>query len=201
MASATEDDRELLQRTADGDRDAFAALFRKYQRLVYRFARQMSGCAATADDVTQDVFVALMRNSRHFDPAMGALSTYLYAVARRMVRRRLVWRSRQVPIDQEMPGHVVEAGDDPLAALARQRALETLRRAILSLPVHYREVVVLCELDGLSYAEAADIVQCRVGTIRSRLSRARALLARKLSDQASDLEPVTERGRSTRCIA
>ena len=73
------------------------------QRLVYRFARQMSGCAATADDVTQDVFVALMRNSRHFDPAMGALSTYLYAMARRMVRRRLVWRSRQVPIDQETP--------------------------------------------------------------------------------------------------
>lgn len=201
MVSEDQDDADLIERAAHGDREAFAALFRRHHRLVHRFARQMSGCATTADDVTQDVFMAIMRNLSRFDPAMGSFPTYLYGIARRIVRRRIFWRGRQVQIDDMPSGEPMATSGDPVAALARERALRSLRRAIVSLPVHYREIVVLCELDGLSYAEAAAVVGCRIGTVRSRLSRARALLARKLADQPSVLDAVTEPERSTRCLA
>jgi RNA polymerase sigma-70 factor (ECF subfamily) len=143
--------------------------------------------------------VALIRNLGRFDPARGALTTYLFGIARRMVRRKLFWQGRQVPLDDAC--EPAASLGDPTQALARERAVASLRRAIISLPVHYREVLVLCDLDGLSYAETASIVGCRVGTVRSRLSRARALLARKLTDQPSVPEAVNDPGRSTRCLA
>jgi RNA polymerase sigma-70 factor (ECF subfamily) len=196
MASADQDDADLIERAAHGDREAFAALFERHHRRIHRYARRMSGCSALADDVTQDVFVALMRNLGRFDPAMSELTTYLYGIARRMVRRKLLWRGRQLQLDEVAAERGVADGD-PADALARQRALASLRRAIVALPVHYREVLVLCELDGLTYAEAATIVRCRIGTVRSRLSRGRALLARKLADQPSIADEI----RPARCLA
>jgi RNA polymerase sigma-70 factor (ECF subfamily) len=201
MVSGDLDDADLIELAAHGDREAFAALFRRHHRLVHRFARQMSGCAATADDVTQDVFVAVMRNLSRFDPAMGSFTTYLYGIARRTVRRRMFWRARQVQLDEVSVDPAAAPEGDPVAVLARERALGSLRRAIVSLPVHYREALVLCDLDGLSYAAAAAVIGCRIGTVRSRLSRARTLLARKLADQPSVLDIVPEPGRSTRCLA
>ena len=173
-------DTELLDRMASGDRDALALIFRRHHGTVYRFSRQMLGSTEAAEDITQDVFVALTKSAGRFDPTVASLSTYLYGIARNLVLQRYKRNRsrREVNIDA-MAGEDEAAfatSSDPAEALSREQATRALRRAILRLPVHYREVIVLCELNGLSYEDAAGIAGCPVGTIRSRLSRARQLL-------------------------
>ena len=127
--------------------------------------------------------MALAANAGRFDPAVASLSTYLYGIARNLIIKRYK-RSRawtEVNID------AVEGGDaaalatssDPTDALSRAQMIGQLRLAILRLPVHYREVVVLCELNGMSYEEAAAVAGCPVGTVRSRLNRARRMLVQR----------------------
>jgi RNA polymerase sigma-70 factor (ECF subfamily) len=173
-------DTELLDRMVSGDREALALIFRRHHGTVYRFSRQMLGSSEAAEDVTQDVFVALTKSAGRFNPAVASLSTYLYGIARHLVLQRYK-RSRarvEVNID-EMTGDDEAAfatSSDPAEAISRAQATRLLRLAILRLPVHYREAVVLCELNGLSYDEAAIIAGCPIGTVRSRLSRARRML-------------------------
>ncbi|HET9469250.1 MAG TPA: RNA polymerase sigma factor [Vicinamibacterales bacterium] len=173
-------DPELLQRIAAGDRDALAIVFRRHQGTVYRFSRQMLGSAEAAEDVTQDVFVALTRSAGRFDPALGSLSTYLYGIARNLVlQRHKKRRARiEVNIDDIAGDHEAAFATtcDPTETISRAQATRQLRQAILALPVRYREVVVLCELNGLTYEAAAAIAGCPIGTVRSRLSRARRML-------------------------
>jgi RNA polymerase sigma-70 factor, ECF subfamily len=173
-------DAEIVDRIAAGDREALAIVFRRHHGTVYRFSRQMLGSVEAAEDVTQDVFVALTKGSVRFDPAVASFSTYLYGIARNLVLQRYK-RSRarfEVHIDA-VSGDDEAAfaiSSDPADSMARAHATRQLRQAILRLPVHYREVVVLCELNGLSYEDAAAIVGCPIGTVRSRLSRARHML-------------------------
>lgn len=170
---------------ARGDREAFAEIFARHRASVYRYARQMSGCPAVADDVVQDVFVALMDAIRRFDPARGALSTYLYGVTRHVVMRHVQRRGERVEVDVEELStedqQALSAPCDPFDTIVASDTVERLRVAIVSLPIHQREVVVLCELHERSYEEAAVIVGCPLGTIRSRLSRGRAALAEKMA--------------------
>ncbi|HEY9403425.1 MAG TPA: RNA polymerase sigma factor [Pyrinomonadaceae bacterium] len=189
-ASPEHSDEELLRLMTAGDADAFAALYRRRQAGIYRFALQMCGSEGIAEDVTQEVFMMLVRDSHMFDPARGALSSYLYGVARNQVLRRLEKERHFVAMTDEtaegdgatsVPTHLV-AADDPLAELARSELIETVRQAVLALPAHYREVVVLCELHEMSYAEAAAVLGCAVGTVRSRLHRARSLLCERLRE-------------------
>ncbi|HZH32050.1 MAG TPA: RNA polymerase sigma factor [Pyrinomonadaceae bacterium] len=205
-ASPEHSDEELLRLASAGDADAFAALYRRRQAGVYRFALQMCGSEGIAEDVTQEVFMALMRDSRLFDPARGTLASYLYGVARNQVLRRLEKERHFVAMTDETAEdggaaldstHLV-AADDPLAQLARNELIGTVRQAVLALPAHYREVVVLCELHELSYAEAAVALGCAVGTVRSRLHRGRALLVERLREvrqqqdagAATDFDPL-----------
>ncbi len=175
-------DEELLRRTAAGDEDAFAALSRRRQPSIYRFALQMSGSVGVAEEVTQEVFLALMRESRQYDPARGSLAAYLYGMARHQVLRHLEKDRAHVPIAEEPEEtSALVSRDDPAGELYRRQSIESVRRAVLTLPPNYREVVVLCDLHEMSYAEAAETLGCAVGTVRSRLHRARALLGEKLS--------------------
>ncbi len=179
-------DDELLRLAGSGFEEAFAALYQRRQATVYRFALQMSGSSAIAEEVTQDVFMMLLRDSSGYDASRGTLAAYLYGIARRLVWRRLAQSRSHFPLA------VVESEDsrtpEPLVAfpeverdLARDESVRALRRAILALPAGYREAVVLCDLHELSYAEAAGILGCAIGTVRSRLHRARALLAERLA--------------------
>ncbi|HEV2802729.1 MAG TPA: RNA polymerase sigma factor [Pyrinomonadaceae bacterium] len=206
-ASPEHSDEELLKRTAAGDADAFAALYRRRQAGIYRFALQMCGSEGIAEDVTQEVFMTLVRESQLFDPTRGTLSSYLYGVARNQVLRRLEKERHFVALVDETTedggaqsqgavAHPVST-DDPLAELTRSELIETVRGAVLALPAHYREVVVLCELHEMSYAEAADALGCAVGTVRSRLHRARTLLCERLREThardaagATDFDPL-----------
>jgi RNA polymerase sigma factor (sigma-70 family) len=173
-------DSELVDRMASGDREAFAAVFRRHQATIYRFSRQMLGSREAAEDVTQDVFIALAQTARRFDPSVASLTTYLYGIARNLILHRNRRSRAHLEVDigsvasEDSPA--MTTAPDQADALSRAEMVGRLRLVIVRLPVHYREVVVLCELNGLSYEEAATISGCPVGTIRSRLSRARQIL-------------------------
>jgi RNA polymerase sigma-70 factor (ECF subfamily) len=183
---------------ASGDREAFAAIFRRHQGVVYRFSRQMLASREAAEDVTQDVFVALAKSGRRFDPSVSSFSTYLYGIARNLVLQRYKrGRARaEVSIDtvSSADAAALTAADDPVDdTLSRSQLLKQLRLAILRLPVHYREIVVLCELNGLSYEDAAQVAGCPIGTVRSRLNRARRLLVERCKAQWRPAEAGQER--------
>ena len=179
----TNGDGDLLRLISRGDEAAFLAFYRRYQGPVYRFALQMSGQAEIAEEVTQDVFMVVMGSARKYDPARGSIAAYLYGVARNFVLRRLEQERPYITALDDPESEFSDiAADDPdvLASLARNERIESLRRAVLALPPAYREVVVLCDLHELDYTEAATVLDCAIGTIRSRLHRARALLAEKM---------------------
>jgi RNA polymerase sigma-70 factor (ECF subfamily) len=175
-------DLDLLRRASAGDSAAFAALFERYQHVVYRFARAMTGSADAADDVTQEVFIILIRDLHRFQPERSALSTYLYGIARNVSRDRARRERRFVPLD--VLGLTRRCDPDVRGPFDRLLAAEAdgeVRAALARLPVQYREVVVLCDLHDLSYAEVAAIVRASVGAVRSRLHRGRVLLRQRLS--------------------
>ncbi|HJQ31384.1 MAG TPA: RNA polymerase sigma factor, partial [Pyrinomonadaceae bacterium] len=184
--SQQQTDAELLGRMLVGDEEAFTALYRRRQPSVYRFALQMSGSEAVAEDVVQETFMVLMRDAGNFDPARGSLAAYLYGIARNHVLRAFDRERALVRFDDETeegrdtPHENLITRPDPLGDMTRAETVEQLRQAVLALPPYYREVVVLCELHEMSYVEAAGALDCAVGTVRSRLHRARAMLAEKM---------------------
>jgi RNA polymerase sigma-70 factor (ECF subfamily) len=131
-------DRDLLRRMMDGDREAFAALYRRRQADIFRFALHMSGSEALADDVVQEVFLTLLRDGRTCDPARGQVAAFLYGIARNHVLRR----AGRFRIEGEAPEPV--SADHPESELMRGELVAAVRTAVLALPMHYREAVVLC---------------------------------------------------------
>ena len=180
-------DAALLEQALTGAEDAFTALYRRRQGGVYRFALQMTGSAALAEDVTQETFLALLLHGTRYDQARGTVASFLYGIARNLVLRRLDRRPGAELEIEECAGP-----EDLLEDLTRRESIEHVRQAVLNLPPVFREVVVLCDLQDSSYEEAAMALDCPVGTVRSRLSRARAMLARKLRGAACA-------GRSIEC--
>jgi RNA polymerase sigma-70 factor (ECF subfamily) len=198
-------DSELLRLMLAGDEEAFALLYRRRQGGIYRFAAQMSGSDSIGDDVTQEVFLFLMREGHTFDRSKGTLSAFLLGVARVYVRRRLKAEQRLEPLgdtldDDEAP-FSPQSDMCPLEDLTRAETIESVRRAILSLPEKHREVIVLCELQGVSYAETAEILGCAIGTVRSRLHRARAQLLTMLRPAADVEQRDSATVKSARCFA
>jgi RNA polymerase sigma-70 factor (ECF subfamily) len=180
VADSVPDD-NLLERIAAGDAAAFTMLFRRRQADVYRVALLITGGRAAAEDVTQDVFLDVMRDAARYERGRSTVTAWLCGIARNHSRRRLERDGRLValPDEHEVDGAGV-VRTDPADALANAQQVDALRRAVLSLPLRYREVVVLCDLEELSYRDAALSLDCAVGTVRSRLHRARALLAAKM---------------------
>jgi RNA polymerase sigma-70 factor, ECF subfamily len=176
-------DEELLRQMMAGDEGAFIVLYRRWQSGIYRFALRMCGSEALAEDVTQEVFMILMREGGRYDANKGSLSAYLYGIARFQVLRKMQRERTMVSMDDdesEVTDEMMMTSFDPLLDLARAETVQSVRDAIGVLPTHYREVVVLCELHELSYADAAQVLGCAIGTVRSRLHRARGLLVEKL---------------------
>jgi RNA polymerase sigma-70 factor, ECF subfamily len=192
----------LLRRMAAGDEEAFTLLYRRKHPAIYRFALHMSGNADKAEDVTQEVFMTLIRNPGRFDPKRGNLTSFLFGIARNHLRKRWEQDRRLVPLAEEadelghlgslpklgnngnglrhLNGGVIGASPETVDEVVSLEAVTRLRLAISTLPENYREVVALCELEEMSYEEAAGALNCPVGTVRSRLHRARALLVEKL---------------------
>jgi RNA polymerase sigma-70 factor, ECF subfamily len=196
---ALNDDVLLLQRILGGDEEAFTLLYRRKHPAIYRFALHMSGNSALAEDVTQEVFMTLIRDASRFDPERGTLGGFLYGIARNHLRRRWEQERNSVPLPetadeldvilasgpaarQNSAGANVTAFPAPRDEFASGECVARVRQAISTLPENYREVVVLCELDELSYEAAAELLECPVGTVRSRLHRAKSILMEKLRE-------------------
>jgi RNA polymerase sigma-70 factor (ECF subfamily) len=155
------------------DREQFTALYREHHPAIFRFALSMTGDRWVAMEVTQDVFVWLIHHPERFDPSRGELGAFLLGVARKYLLRRGKDAGRLVPFDPQAHSKAVPAREF-------QPDAEGLRKAIAALPPHYRELVVMCDLEGLSYEQAAEATGSVIGTVRSRLHRARQFLAKKL---------------------
>src|SRR5215471_5847042 len=179
---AEPDDQQLLRQLARGNESAFATFYERYQGRLYRFALHMSGNSSTAEEVAQEVFMIVIANPKAYDPAKGSVAGYLFGIARNLTRRSMERSQNYLPILDEGVEEATDPADDLdlLAELSQAESLECLRKAVLTLPEQYREVVVLCELEEMTYPEAAGILDCSPGTIASRLHRARAMLKAKL---------------------
>jgi len=175
----------LLQRAAKGDEEAFTLLYRRHQAAMYRFALRMTGNTWAAEEIVQDVFMTLMRDPRKYDATRGALGGFLYGVARNRVMKHLERLPREVSLEEKNEdgtgsGIVLRDSATPATWAEKRERMQQVRAAVLELPAEFREAVVLCELEELSYEEAAQMAGCPIGTIRSRLHRGRALLMAKL---------------------
>lgn len=182
MGPPTDD--ELLVRLRRGEEDAFLTLYRRRHAAIYRFALHMSGSPSAAEDIVQEVFITLLRTDCGYNPERGTLSGYLFGVARKQALRQIERGRVDVAIEsdsEEAPLPELSVDDDPLADLTHRESLDALRRAVAALPRRYREVVALCDLEEIDYADAAAALGCPIGTVRSRLHRARALLLEKLN--------------------
>ncbi len=194
-------DEQLLEQALTGNEDAFTVLYRRRQGPVYRFALHMSGSVQIAEEVTQEVFLFLLQRGKDFDPQRGVLAAYLFGVARNYVRRAVEKSVSEAmtttPALEDDPCLVTDF--DPVRDIARSQTSKALWKAVLSLPEHYREVVVLCDLQELSYAQTAEALGCALGTVRSRLHRAHEMLVRKLQHSA----PVRAKfpGDAARCVS
>jgi RNA polymerase sigma-70 factor (ECF subfamily) len=183
LESPSHSDGDLLRLLSAGNEAAFLEFYRRHQGVVYRFALQMSGKMEIAEEVTQDVFMVVMGSATRYDSERGSVAAFLYGIARNFVLRALERERPYLTVLDDPAGDYagrVVAEDDIFSDLAQNERLETLRRAVLALPPAYREVVVLCDLHERDYAEVASALGCAIGTIRSRLHRARALLAEKM---------------------
>jgi RNA polymerase sigma-70 factor (ECF subfamily) len=171
-------EQQLLRRLLKGDEEAFAALYRVRHGAICRFALQMTGRMELAEDVTQETFLALALHGNRYDASRGSVMAFLYGIARNLVLKRL---QKERPEETEFLLEEFAGDEDVLEDLTRRESIDEVRRAVLSLPAAYREAVVLCDLGDASYEDAALALGCPVGTVRSRLNRARALLAKKLT--------------------
>jgi len=203
-APANSTDEQLLQRMLAGSEEAFTLLYRRRQGNLYRFALQMSGSRSVAEEVTQEVFMLLMSQGHRYEPTRGSLVSYLYGIARNFVLRSLEKDRLYVSLEAEgddTDGSIAETlalPGDPLGDLTRFERIESLRLAVLALPPHYREVVVLCDFHEISYADAAAALDVALGTIRSRLHRAHLLLIERLKANGFT-DSARTRPQSARC--
>lgn len=184
-------DAELLRLALAGDEAAFLGLYERLKNGIFRYAFFMTNSRSAADEVTQEVFVALLESGARYRESEGGVAAFAFGIAKNFVRRV----ERRERAYQELPSEeTVEALSGRLASapgilpelLIRGEVVESVRAAIASLPEHYRQAVVLCDLCEMPYAEASLRLDCPVGTIRSRLNRGHALLAEKLRVSGKD---------------
>lgn len=178
-------DEHLLRRVAAGDEEAFRVFYARHQGAMFRFALYMTGRREAAEEVVQEAFMTIMREAGKFDAKRGAPQAFLYGIARNHVRRLQERERRYEPLmeDAELQAHVARiypAQEVLLEGMTRAEAVEQVRSAVTMLPQPYREAVTLCDLQGHDYAKAAKILDCPIGTVRSRLARGREMLTARL---------------------
>jgi RNA polymerase sigma-70 factor (ECF subfamily) len=176
-------DAELLRLSIEGDESAFLVLYEKLKRNIFRYAYYVTGSKLAAEEITQEVFMALLTQGGRYRQQQGDVAGFAFGIAKnfvRRIRRREQEYESLPPEESAIPAILVSDADSAAAQVVRNELIEKVQTAVASLPLHYREAVVLCDLCGLSYTEAAARLRCSVGTIRSRLNRGHSLLARKL---------------------
>lgn len=184
LPAMTSPEAVLAARLRRGEAAAVAEVYELVHRPLYRFALAMSGSVELAEEALQETFVQLIRRPENFDPERGQLQGFLFGVIRNVLLKAL-GRERGDKAAQPLPEESAGIADFQsvplLEGIQQAERIAAVRAAVLALPPHYREVVVLCDLEELNYDAAAAVLGCPVGTIRSRLNRARGLLRERLS--------------------
>ena len=184
------DELSLVQRCADGDEAACTELVGAHQRMVYQLALHLLGDRDEARDLSQEVFFSVFRTIQNFR-GQSALKTWIYRIVINQARNKQRWWRRrhkadQVSLDQHVAAHgdLRQPGDHtaPDRAYARKELAERLWAALDRLPFDQRTVIVLREIDGLSYEEIAYSLGVAIGTVKSRLTRARQTLRYELRE-------------------
>lgn len=187
-----------LQSLADGSQEAFAAIYREYGQRIFRTACRHTASRELAEEVAQETFLFLLRNPGKFDPTRGELGAYLAGIARQLARRALERAGRTLPMDSEEEQFPDESVTNALHELIEHQQWQLLHEAVVSLPEPYREIVVMHHLEELSYEEIAGELACPLGTVRSRLSRGREMLARKLAGWRLERSAGAEQSKARR---
>jgi RNA polymerase sigma-70 factor (ECF subfamily) len=180
-------DHELVVRVQKGDKAAFDLLVRKYQHKIAKLVSRYVYDRSEVEDVTQEAFIKAYRAIKGFR-GESAFYTWLYRIAINSAKNHLVAQSRQVPgsdIDAEEAelsdvSGVLREVNTPEHALLTSEIADTVRTAIEALPEDLRTAIVLREIEGLSYDEIAVAMDCPIGTVRSRIFRAREAIDREL---------------------
>jgi len=178
-------DAVLMRRALAGEEAAFLALYEKLKGGIFRYAFYMTNSRTAAEEVTQEVFILLLKDGGNYREERGDVGAFAFGIARNFVRRieRRERAYEPLPADDalgRLSCDLVSDAESLASRMVRNEVVERVQAAIASLPDHYRQSVVLCDLCELSYEEAATRLRCAVGTIRSRLNRAHSLLAQKL---------------------
>ncbi len=193
----SQSDQELVELLARGDHRAFETVYARCRVPVFRFLLHMTGSREIADEVAQDAFLFLLRKPQAFDGNRGSLTGFLLGVARNLVRHTLRSAPDEVPIEAETLRENDMALDEPLEspleAAIRQQSAAALQAALLQVPQPFREAIVLCDLEEMSYAEAAGALGIPIGTVRSRLYRGHIALVDILSRQRCAQQPGVKR--------
>jgi RNA polymerase sigma-70 factor, ECF subfamily len=176
---------ELLQLALAGEEAAFLVLYNRLKEGIFRYAFYMTNSKSAAEEVTQEVFMALLKDGRNYRADRGDIAAFAFGIARNFVRRieRRERAYQPFPVEpavESVSKNLISEPEVLSGQMIRGEVVERVQAAVASLPDHYRQVVVLCDLCELSYADAACRLECAVGTIRSRLNRAHSLLAQKL---------------------
>ena len=175
---------DLLLRAGRGDEAAFLLLYERHRTPVFRFACRMLGSASAAEDVTQECFLSILRRPEAFRAERASLRTYLCAIARHLALKNLRKRGQETLVDdppEVAGGASAVPGADPLRSVVEAEEAEAVRAAVLALPPLQREAVVLFEYQEMSLADVAAVCDTDVGTVKSRLYRARERLRRTLT--------------------
>ncbi|WBS01184.1 RNA polymerase sigma factor RpoE [Pseudoduganella sp. SL102] len=188
MTTDRESDQLLVERVQAGERQAFDLLVSKYQRRLMRLVSRIVHDPAEAEDVVQESFIKAFRGLRHFR-GDSAFYTWLYRIGINTAKNFLVTQSRRTPASTDVDAASAEGADEgnglrdintPESMLATKQIAETVNAAMESLPVDLRTAILLREIEGLSYDEISEIMSCPIGTVRSRIFRAREVIADKL---------------------
>ena len=198
MKTPIGEDAEYVAQLVAGNGGALRPLYERHGRALLRFSAAMCRSRQSAEDMVHDTFVELMREPANFDPTQGSVFAYLCGVLRHRISHHFRQQKRWVALnDDEAPAQVHDA-PSPADEIARNELTAAFRQAMLELPLRHREVIALCDLEELPYTTVASILDCPVGTVRSRLHRARALLSiRLVSLEVVELQtkmPLAQRG-------
>jgi RNA polymerase sigma-70 factor, ECF subfamily len=171
-------DERLLEQAASGDETAFAVIYERHRGLVFRFAYRLSQSREMAEEITHDCFLSLIKEPQRFktQEQRASLRTYLCAAARNLAFKRLRRASGETAIDDFSEQLASAEGQGPLRLLLDAEVSEAVRKAVGELPPLQREALILFEYEELSLAEIAEVAGADVGTVKSRLHRARQRL-------------------------
>lgn len=183
----TDSDEELLDRCRSGDEAAWRELVSRHTRRVFNLAYRFVGRVDEAEDLTQDIFVKVYQSLHRYHASQGAFTTWLTTVARNQAiddyRRRREEKKRRVD-DDAVLDVVPSLQEGAQTSLERAERVRLVHQGLQALPSDLRQPIILCDLQGLAYEEAAETLHIPLGTVKSRINRGRLELARRLKDRA-----------------